>query len=364
MSSKQESKQEKLNPITAEGVGAVMAAAKEDADALKFTYTSKSELAEGFVSKVTLPEGHEMVVDEPTTMPGGQNKGANPLDVMCASFGTCQEITYKMYATAMGIDLKSVSADIKGDINLNGLVGNGGPVAFTKITGLITVVSNASEEDLQKLKAASDAHCPLLATLQNEIPITLELKHKKGGRSLEEITEQDPVKKEGLAAVIAAGKEDNKALAFQYGSTSILDTNTLKTDVTMLGGQKMTVDEPKTMPGGNNQGPNPLDVFCASLGTCQEITWKMFGQVSGVPISKVSCEVKAPIDLRGLLGLDDAVAFDKISAVVEVESQASTETIEGLKKAVDSHCPMVSTIQNKIDVNLKLKIVKPSCDSK
>ena len=45
-------------------------------------------------------------------MPGGQNKGCNPLDLFCGSFGTCQEITYKMYATVMGIELKSISAKV------------------------------------------------------------------------------------------------------------------------------------------------------------------------------------------------------------------------------------------------------------
>merc|ERR1712196_29701 len=120
------------NAISAAGVGAVISAAKEDSEALKFTYTSSSSLTTGFQSNVTMPGGHMLIVDEPKTMPGGQNKGANPLDLMCASFGTCQEITYKMYATAMGIPLESVSAHIVGDINLNGLVGNGGPVGFKK----------------------------------------------------------------------------------------------------------------------------------------------------------------------------------------------------------------------------------------
>ena len=45
---------------------------------------------------VSLPLGHSLVVDEPETMPGGGNAGTNPLDLMCASLGTCQEITYKM----------------------------------------------------------------------------------------------------------------------------------------------------------------------------------------------------------------------------------------------------------------------------
>ena len=52
-----------------------------------------------------------------------KNKGANPLDIMCGAFGTCQEITYKMYGTVMGIPINSVSAEVKAPCDLRGLVG-------------------------------------------------------------------------------------------------------------------------------------------------------------------------------------------------------------------------------------------------
>merc|ERR1712086_930485 len=113
------------------------------------------------------------------------------------------------------------------------------------------------------------------------------------------------------------------------------------------------------MPGGNDLGPNPLDVFCASIGTCQEITWKMFGQVNGVPISKVSTKVEGSVDLRGLVGLkDEAVPFKSISVAVTVNSPADQKTIEGLKVAVDSHCPLVQTIRGKISVELGLMVTR------
>ena len=58
------------NVITSEGVMAVISAGKEDEDCLKMTYGSESKLDVGFASEVTLPAGHEFVVDEPETMPG------------------------------------------------------------------------------------------------------------------------------------------------------------------------------------------------------------------------------------------------------------------------------------------------------
>ena len=287
--------------ITADGVMAVIGAAKEDPDCLKMEYSSSSKLTSGLATDVTLPGGHTMSVDEPETMPGGANKGPNPLDVMCGSLGTCQEITYKMYATVMGVDLKSVSCKVEGDIDLRGLVGLADDrVGFSAIRGEITIDSEATDEQLDQLKAAVDAHCPLVATLTKPCAVSTTLKTVQN--DAEERLASDICTAEGISAVITAGKEDEAALVSKYTSTSELAGNGLDTKLQMPLGHELTIDEPASMPGGNNKGPNPLDLFCASFGTCQEITYKMYGTVMGIPINSVSAEVKAPCDLRGLVG--------------------------------------------------------------
>jgi len=350
---KKEKKMGELAPITSDGVMAVINAAKEDENALKMKYTSTSKLETGFKTDVIMPGEHKMIVDEPPTMPGGKDAGPNPLDVMCGALGTCQEITYKMYATVMGIDLKSVSCNVEGKIDLRGLCSISDDVGFSGITGKVVLdAPGASEEQLTQLKTAVDAHCPLLATLKNPVPITLELKHTKGAEA--EGKPADPVTAEGIGAVIAAGKEDAEALKFTYGSSSKLASVGLDTELTMSG-HKMTIDEPTTMPGGNNKGPNPLDLFCASLGTCQEITYKMYATVMGIPLNSVSAEVSANVDLRGLVGLaDDAVAISSMAVKVTVDSPAELAQIEQLKGAVDTHCPMVETVKGSVPVTLEM----------
>eukprot|EP00747_Dinoflagellata_sp_TGD_P179095 gnl/TRDRNA2_/TRDRNA2_29281_c0_seq1.p1 gnl/TRDRNA2_/TRDRNA2_29281_c0~~gnl/TRDRNA2_/TRDRNA2_29281_c0_seq1.p1 ORF type:complete len:344 (-),score=75.31 gnl/TRDRNA2_/TRDRNA2_29281_c0_seq1:211-1218(-) len=331
---------------------AVINAAKEDQNALKMKYTSTSKLETGFKTNVDLPGGHKMIVDEPPTFPGGGDAGPNPLDLMCGSFGTCQEITYKMYATVMGIELKSVRCVTEGQIDLRGLCSITNDVGFSGITGKIFIESEASEEQLKQLKTAVDAHCPLLATLRNPVPIALELEHKKN--AVPDGKAADPVTPDGIGAVITAGKEDEKALKFTYGSSSKLASVGLDSEVT-LSNHKIIVDEPTTMPGGNNKGPNPLDLFCASLGSCQEITYKMYATVMGIPLNSVSAEVTADIDLRGLVGLaDEVVAISSMNVKVTVDSPADLEQIQQLKAAVDTHCPMVETVKCSVPVTLEM----------
>ena len=149
-------------------------------------------------------------------------------------------------------------------------------------------------------------------------------------------------------AVIGAGKEDDQCLKFTYGSESKLESGFVS-EVTLPGGA-LTIDEPENMPGGQNKGPNPLDVFCASFGTCQEITYKMYGTVMNIPVNSVACKVSAPCDLRGLVGLGGTVGLAEVKGEITIDTPATEEQVAQLKGAVDANCPMVDTIANPVKV--------------
>jgi len=217
---------------------------------------------------------------------------------------------------------------------------------------VVTIDSEATDEQLEQLKAAVEAHCPLQATITQPLKVTTELVKADSGTA----PAPDDVKAEMVMAVIAAGKEDESALSFVYESTSKLSGTGLDTKLTMPLGHELTIDEPSSMPGGNNLGPNPLDLFCASFGSCQEITYKLYATVMNVPLTSVSAVVKAPIDLRGLVGLaDDAVGLESISAEITIDSSASEEQLKQLKAAVDAHCPMTDTLTKATEITSVIK---------
>lgn len=60
---------------------------------------------------------HKLVVDEPPDL-GGSDAGPNPVELVLAALGTCQEITYRAYATTLGIPLERVSVNLTGTIDL------------------------------------------------------------------------------------------------------------------------------------------------------------------------------------------------------------------------------------------------------
>tara|TARA_B110000208_G_scaffold148193_1_gene178783 strand:+ start:756 stop:1658 length:903 start_codon:yes stop_codon:yes gene_type:complete len=295
----------------------------------------------------------------------------------------------------MDVPLNSVSATVEGKIDLCGFVGVGDvKVGMSDVSvGIKLDAPDASDEQLDALKGAVDAHCPLVATIANPLLLTTVVVKKAPSASKDE-TGRGPSLKEGVMGIVAAATEDNECLRMTYSSTSKLAGAGLMSDVTLPGGHTMIVDEvrflpggvptqlrnrlpllahllspfcqylhspspshhstqPLTMPGGSNKGPNPLDLFCASFGTCQEITYKYYADVLGIDCQSVSCKVVAPIDLGGLVGVDmSAVALKQMTGTITIESDASDAEIATLKGAVDAHCPLVDTLKSATPVAL------------
>jgi hypothetical protein len=78
---------------------------RSDAARAQATFTSTSRLGTGFRSEVRLRE-HSLTVDEPHGI-GGSDAGPTPIELVLAALGTCQEITYRAFATALGNNAKA-----------------------------------------------------------------------------------------------------------------------------------------------------------------------------------------------------------------------------------------------------------------
>jgi uncharacterized OsmC-like protein len=116
-----------------------------------------------------------LTIDEPTGI-GGSDLGPSPVEVILAALGSCQEITYRAYATALGITLDKVSVELEGDIDFKGFFAVDDTVrpGFERIRAVVTIESSAPAADLEKLRAVVNAHCPVLDMLANPVPVTLD----------------------------------------------------------------------------------------------------------------------------------------------------------------------------------------------
>lgn len=144
------------------------------------TMTSDSRLGEGFRSEVQLRE-HRLTVDEPRGI-GGSDAGPSPIELVLAALGTCQEITYRAFATALGIHLRGVAVRVEGDIDLRGFFGVDDTVrpGFERLRLHVALDTDASAADVQRLRETVNRHCPVLDMLSRPVPTSSEL--SVGGR--------------------------------------------------------------------------------------------------------------------------------------------------------------------------------------
>ena len=134
-----------------------------------------SESQSGFRSHVRI-RNFEIVSDQPFGFEG-TNAGPKPSELLLAGLAACQEMTWRLYAGAMDIDLRRISVELEGVQDLNGFLGTDDmvPAGFLSISGTIFIDSGASDAELEKLQQIVDAHCPVLDDLIRNVPVTLEL---------------------------------------------------------------------------------------------------------------------------------------------------------------------------------------------
>ncbi len=100
----------------------------------------------------------------------GTNKGAASVEVLLAALGHCISNGFAMYGAAMGITVESVTVDLEGDIDLQGMLmlpepGKVRP-GFQEIRATYHVKSNASRDQLEKLAKMSEDFSPVRDSLR------------------------------------------------------------------------------------------------------------------------------------------------------------------------------------------------------
>jgi len=146
-------------------------------------FNTKTELVEGVKCSAQVRDFPPMTVDEPPEM-GGTNAGVNPGELLLIALGTCQEIMYSACAALMDIPLNKVTVNLKGDLDLRGLLGmdNSVPAGFSSIYYETTIDSDAGEGALKQLVEVTESHCPMLDMLRRPVDVRGTVSIRKGGK--------------------------------------------------------------------------------------------------------------------------------------------------------------------------------------
>jgi uncharacterized OsmC-like protein len=142
----------------------------------KATFEAHSSLVGPTEVTVKVGSGHTFAVDEPEAL-GGANVAANPVEYALAALGSCQAITYQVWAAQLGVKLDKVEIGIDGDIDLRGFFGidEGVRPGFNTVRIRVSLSGPESEGRYKELAAAVDAHCPVLDLFRNPVPVQRQL---------------------------------------------------------------------------------------------------------------------------------------------------------------------------------------------
>lgn len=134
------------------------------------TMRSATRLVEGLTTTARM-RSFDLTIDEPVEL-GGANKGPNPVEVVLAAFGTCQEIVFAVYAAALGIQLDGVAIDVEGDLDPRGFFGVA-PVdaGFSAVRFNVRVDSPEPPERIAELVRTVNEHCPVLDVLKRPMNV-------------------------------------------------------------------------------------------------------------------------------------------------------------------------------------------------
>ncbi len=136
----------------------------------QITFKVGAELADGYKMDIDIRK-HRITVDEPKGF-GGTDGGPNPVELMLASLATCQAITYRLWATKLGIRLTSVRVDAEGDIDLRGLLGIDESIrsGYSALRLRVALDGPDLPERYRELADAVDGHCPVLDVAGTAVP--------------------------------------------------------------------------------------------------------------------------------------------------------------------------------------------------
>jgi uncharacterized OsmC-like protein len=99
---------------------------------------------------------------------GGPGAAACSGDLLLGALAACAQITCQMVATAMGVPVRSISARVEGDLDLQGTLGTRRdvPVGFEEIRLRLEVDAPDAEPDaLRSLAQKTERYCVVAQTL-------------------------------------------------------------------------------------------------------------------------------------------------------------------------------------------------------
>lgn len=106
----------------------------------------------------------------------GNNEGANPVEFLLHALAGCVTTTTILHATARGIQIRKLSTELVGNIDVQGLLALNDTVhvGYESISIKMDIEADCSDEELDELLSFAKDHSPVCNTVCRPVPVILE----------------------------------------------------------------------------------------------------------------------------------------------------------------------------------------------
>jgi uncharacterized OsmC-like protein len=179
----------RLNEVDVEQLVGTIGAIKENPDLARFTFRARTEWQGGGHSRTEIrgfygagsedaSREHPFVLegDEPPVLLG-TNRGPNAVEAVLHALASCLAVGFVYNAAAQGIEVRSLSFDLEGNLDLHGFLGLSQEVrpGYQGVRVAYRVDADAPREKLVELCEYVQRTSPVLDILRNPVPVRIDL---------------------------------------------------------------------------------------------------------------------------------------------------------------------------------------------
>lgn len=112
------------------------------------------------------------------------------------------------------------------------------------------------------------------------------------------------------------------------------------------------IDQPKAG-GGNDEGPNPLEVFLSALPACICAIGRIIANQRRIELRGIEVQVEGDIDKDFLLGktTDGRAGFTEIRSFVKINADMTPEEKEAFLMDIEKRCPIADNMAQKSTIS-------------
>lgn len=119
----------------------------------------------------------------------------------------------------------------------------------------------------------------------------------------------------------------------------------------------IVADEPCELLGSDG-APNPQELLMAAVNACMTVGYVAGAAVHGITLDSLEIATRGTLDLRGFLGLDDAVppGYEAIDYDVRIKGNGTPEQFEEIHQTVMKTSPNYFNLNRPIRMNGTLRV--------